>query len=294
MKRPSLMLALLGVACLAGAVFGEPAAVSNQLCPVMPDERVDPAIFVTYRGQRVQFCCKRCRKKFLENPSAYLKNLPQIVLAHAADEAGSSEPSTAHGGPAEAVDLDHQEHKAPADDHAHAATAEHAEPAEHAEAEPHDHATGHGQVEGLDRAIRFAGKFHPLVIHFPIALVMGAALAEILALLAGGRFFADAARFGIVLGALGAAGAVPLGWAAGAYANYPDELAFVLTLHRWVGTATGLLIVAACVLSEVSRRSAGGRVRLAYRVLLFASAGLVGLTGFLGGSLIYGLDHFAW
>jgi hypothetical protein len=31
-----------------------------------------------------------------------------------------------------------------------------------------------------------------------------------------------------------------------------------------------------------------------FRAVLFTAAGLVGATGFLGGALLYGLDHYAW
>ena len=42
---------------------------------------------------------------------------------------------------------------------------------------PHDHATGHGAPEGAARALRWIGKLHPLAVHFPIALILGALLA---------------------------------------------------------------------------------------------------------------------
>ena len=42
----------------------------------------------------------------------------------------------------------------------------------------HDHATDHGDPEGFGRVVRFLGKFHPVVVHFPIALILAAALAE--------------------------------------------------------------------------------------------------------------------
>ena len=31
-----------------------------------------------------------------------------------------------------------------------------------------------------------------------------------------------------------------------------------------------------------------------FPIALFSAAGLVGATGFLGGALLYGLDHYAW
>ena len=33
---------------------------------------------------------------------------------------------------------------------------------------------------------------------------------------------------------------------------------------------------------------------LGFRVMLFVGAALVGAEGFLAGSLVYGIDHYAW
>lgn len=159
----------------------------------------------------------------------------------------------------------------------------------------HDHETGHGQSEGPSRLVRFLGKFHPLAVHFPIALVLAALAAETLGALTRQSLFSDAARFSIVLAALSAMATAGLGWAAGAVAHYPGDLAETLWLHRWVGSGTGILIVVTAVLSEIAQRQEeNGRTRRAYWVvLIFASLG-VSVTGHLGASLIYGANYFEW
>jgi hypothetical protein len=35
---------------------------TNDVCPVMPDMKVNPAIFTDYEGKRVYFCCNNCHE----------------------------------------------------------------------------------------------------------------------------------------------------------------------------------------------------------------------------------------
>jgi YHS domain-containing protein len=51
---------------------------TNDVCPVMPDMKVNPAIFTDYEGKRVYFCCNNCKAAFAKNPEKYLPLLPQF------------------------------------------------------------------------------------------------------------------------------------------------------------------------------------------------------------------------
>ncbi len=64
-----------------------------------------------------------------------------------------------------------------------------------------------------------------------------------------------------------------------------------MTAHRWTGTVTAFWALA---LLGLLGRTPASASRTRFRAVLFAGAGLVGVTGFLGGSLIYGLDHYTW
>jgi hypothetical protein len=46
-------------------------AGANQMCPVMPDEKVDPSLYVEYKGKRIYVCCKKCDKRVKEDPAAW-------------------------------------------------------------------------------------------------------------------------------------------------------------------------------------------------------------------------------
>ena len=152
-----------------------------------------------------------------------------------------------------------------------------------------------GEPEGLSRAIRFLGKFHPLAVHFPIALILAAVLAEVMLVVTHRRSFADAGRFAISTGALGAIAAIALGLAAAAHAGYSGQYADTLALHRWLGIAAGAAAVLAAVFSALSRREQGGpRLVWVYRAALLVSAALVGVAGHLGATLVYGYDLLKW
>lgn len=239
-RRASLTLAILAVGSRP-APGAETEVPTNAVCPVTTTEPVKPNVFTEYEDRRIWFCCPRCRKKFLEDPTAYVGNLP--ALAERIRGAG----------PVSAV-----------------------------------------QPQGLGRLVRFLGAFHPVAIHFPIALLLLAALAEGLSLLSPRPFLTDAVRVSLLLGALSAVLAAALGWAAAAFASFPGELTRVLFLHRWVGTGTAVLAAIAAGLSEASRRKERPGLRRACRLTLFGSAALAGLSGYLGGALIYGPEHYTW
>ncbi|MHC4789385.1 MAG: hypothetical protein ACYS8K_09330, partial [Planctomycetota bacterium] len=46
-------------------------AGANLMCPVMPDEAIDPNLFVEYQGKRIYVCCKKCLGRVAEDPGAW-------------------------------------------------------------------------------------------------------------------------------------------------------------------------------------------------------------------------------
>lgn len=192
--------------------------------------------------------------------------------------------------------LSHEHEAQQADDHHAAQDTGHPEGSAPAEPSGQDHANGHGQVEPsasfFGRLIAWLGKNHPMVVHFPIALLMAALLAEGLAVLTGREHFAWTGRYCAVLGGVAAVVAGVLGWFFGGFQLTDGE--WVKTTHRWVGTSTALWGLLVAVLAVVSGRAGGERFRGRYRMGLVIGAGLVGTAGFFGGAWVYGIDHLAW
>jgi uncharacterized membrane protein len=165
------------------------------------------------------------------------------------------------------------------------------------EEQAHSHETDHGLIDQLstkNRVIRFAGKFHPVTVHFPIALLIAALFSELLGSIFPIQRFREAARVLVNLGAPMAAFAAALGWATGLFATYPGELEKVLSTHRWLGSATAVLALTTLAFLELYWRKQDQGLRTAYLVALTLTALFVGITGHFGGTLIHGTEHFKW
>lgn len=129
------------------------------------------------------------------------------------------------------------------------------------------------------------GHFHPLLVHFPIALILAAAVAEFVGIAAAGHpwrsFALSSVRAGAAIGLVAAI----TGWL---FASSPfvDDTA-ALEWHRWIGLAGALSAGAAALISwrpfVMSRRA-----EITYRVALFSAALLVAIASHLGGTLVWG------
>jgi uncharacterized membrane protein len=133
----------------------------------------------------------------------------------------------------------------------------------------------------------FVGRLHPLLIHFPIALVIAAALAEGAAIVTADEGWRTVAVENVRAGAVFALLATVAGWR---LALAPEmDVSPLLEWHRWLGTvAAGAALAAALATGGVRRRSAlGGRL---YRIALFTAGVLVAVTGHVGGLLVWGAN----
>jgi uncharacterized membrane protein len=238
-----------------------PTAVTNQTCPVTPGEVVDPEQFVETDVGTVFFCCARCRRKYERDPDQYSEAIAHLVGVHQ-DGAG--------------------------------AVQERAQGAEHAEHD--DGPTGHSHAEArggvVARAAAWLGKSHPPSTHFPIAMLLAAATGELVYRARSRELFAAGARFCLWIGVPGAVAGAVLGWLYAGAAWSDGDL--VMTAHRWLGTATAVLAVAALAAGWRRAMGAGGPAPRVYLVLLCAAGVAAAGNGFLGGLLVYGVDHYAF
>lgn len=142
--------------------------------------------------------------------------------------------------------------------------------------------------------IKFLGKFHLLFLHFPIALVLIALLAEILGLIVKRSLFFDSARFMVLVAALSVVATVSLGWMAAAYLDYAGDYARMLWLHRWSGSITGGIVLFTAFCSELSHFLREGKTaRTIYRIALVTSAAGIALTGHVGALMVHGINYFS-
>ena len=131
------------------------------------------------------------------------------------------------------------------------------------------------------------GRLHPVLVHFPIGLVLIAAVAEVVAMTTGLWEWRAVAVTNLRAGAAFAIGAAIAGWRLAASAGI--EATSSLEWHRWLGTIAAVAVFAAALATAGAR----GRSRFAlwvYRIALFWAAALVAVTGHLGGLLVWGAD----
>jgi uncharacterized membrane protein len=131
------------------------------------------------------------------------------------------------------------------------------------------------------------GQLHPILIHFPIALVIVAVLAEALATATHDVRWRTVAVSNVRAGAAFALIAVVAGWRM-AVGMGMDRMP-LLEWHRWLGTlGAGVTVAAAFATSGLVRRSS---VDLwMYRIALLSAAALVAAAGHLGGVMVWGSD----
>ena len=145
-----------------------------------------------------------------------------------------------------------------------------------------------GQIRrdpGPHTPARFVGQFHPAVVHFPVALLMAAALAQFLALVRRSPSLASTAHFCLTLGALGTVGATVTGWLWATIEGYDAPV------HRWFGVATTCFALATWIFATRARRGARPVDRWTYHVVLVLTLALVIYTGHQGGTLTHGPDR---
>jgi len=133
------------------------------------------------------------------------------------------------------------------------------------------------------------GKFHPLLVHFPIALVLAAAASEFVVIATPRQAWRTVAVANLRAGAAMAIVTAITGWL---FALSPlVDASPSLEWHRWVGMAGAAGAIGAALLSwrvqVPARRSA-----FVYRLTLFVTALLVAITGHLGGTLVWGARFF--
>jgi uncharacterized membrane protein len=117
-------------------------------------------------------------------------------------------------------------------------------------------------------------------------------VAEFLRLTTRKPAFDAVFRYCLWFGTLTAVVAGVLGWFLGGFRL--ADASWIMTTHRWLGTTTVIGAVLVLVWSEVSRGAEGNRSSWAGRGALLVVAVLVLATGFFGGAVVFGLDHYSW
>ncbi len=256
MLRSVLFVGAVCVLPFAPALGQEPPDNElNKMCPVMPEEEVDPQITTEYRGKTVAFCCDTCWKKFRAAPERYLSRLPQFagLTAQPTDDAPSEGPSDG------------------ADESAH----------DHASTTP-------------EEPEPFLGRLHPVIVHFPLAGIPVALLGFLIWLRTGRESFARADVPALFLATIAAVCAWYTGGIARESMRFSQAMEVIVDRHDTVSTIILVVVLCLSALRIWRWNRMTGPWRWIYGGGLAVAALLLGFTGFLGGSLVFGPGHLGF
>ena len=135
-----------------------------------------------------------------------------------------------------------------------------------------------------ERLFDWFGRMHPFAVHFPIALFPVALVALVLTRRRGETV--ELIRSLIVVGGIGSVIAAVLGWLNGGLTLQDTDQ--VLMLHRWLGTALGVIGGVLGVWVWRRRDSVHSRGMV---IALGAVVVLLLVQGFLGASVTHGMEH---
>jgi uncharacterized membrane protein/mono/diheme cytochrome c family protein len=148
------------------------------------------------------------------------------------------------------------------------------------------------------RLVLLAGRVHPLVTHFPVALILSSAFAELLALVSRSSIrsaLRGASLFCLLAGVAGALAAAATGWIH--LADSPEfgsgGPAAIAELHRWLGVGTAAFGFLVCAGALLAIRRPTRATNTTYRAALFLLAASVGATAHFGGLLTHGLGYWS-
>jgi len=246
-------------ACVAGVIlFGLAAgAVAsepiNRMCPVLTEVKADPKVTTVYQGKTIAFCCDQCRAKFNADPERYVHHLPEFAKAEGTTTTGVSV--------SEETPLHGEEN--------------------------HFY---HSAVEQEDHP--FLARIHPIIVHFPVVGIPLALLGFLTWVVTGRDGFSKADVPALMIAALAAIAAVITGDIAHDSIKFSPTIYEIVERHQIAGITTMILALVLAALRLWRWNTLVGRWRWIYGIGLAVATVSVGITGYLGGSVVFGPDHF--
>lgn len=136
--------------------------------------------------------------------------------------------------------------------------------------------------------VRFIGRLHPLIIHFPIALILTAGLLELVRIVRRRPESSHTAHVCLMIGTFFAVLAVGSGLANEAAEPHGEGTQSVLWWHKWIAICTTVLIIATLTWATLFRNSSGTWRRRVYVAGLLVSMTAMAITGHYGGRMVFG------
>lgn len=126
----------------------------------------------------------------------------------------------------------------------------------------------------------FIGRFHPVLVHLPIGILLLAVLFHLLGYKKGYESLQPAVKVSLLIGTVAAIASCISGWMLSYSGEYEEAL---VNTHQWLGIGLALVSVLACFLMI--------RNSVLVKWLMPLIGLLIIITGHLGGSLTHGEDY---
>lgn len=140
--------------------------------------------------------------------------------------------------------------------------------------------------------VLFLGRFHPMVVHFPIGLLCLAALLEGLSWYYPQKVSLEQATIVTLgLGAVMSVVSVGVGYFLSLDGGYNEG---VVSWHMWLGIGVALAAVGAALLKLLSYQAARSNFETSYLIMLGASVVLLIATGHMGSTLTHGPGYLTY
>jgi uncharacterized membrane protein/mono/diheme cytochrome c family protein len=140
------------------------------------------------------------------------------------------------------------------------------------------------QAQSTPEWVLFLGRFHPLLVHLPIGILIIAALIEFFARTPKLQALREANNFVLFWGALTATFACVLGYLLSQSGGYDED---ALDTHAWLGYA----VAGTAWLAYILKRSQTSVIHKVYVPVFTASVLLIFAAGHYGGNLTHGSDY---
>ncbi len=141
----------------------------------------------------------------------------------------------------------------------------------------------------LDELGSFIGRFHPILVHLPIGMLVLAFMMALAEKLKKNANYNQAIRFSLLLGSIAAVFAGITGYLLSRNGGYEAD---VLDFHQWLGIAVSVFSLFTCWLYKTDGKSSRfNKVRSQKFVLLLVIVLLIGFTGHYGGTLTHGKGY---
>ncbi len=133
---------------------------------------------------------------------------------------------------------------------------------------------------------QFLGRLHPMMVHFPIGLLIVALILELVSWRKKDKSFRSGIYVVLIIGVVSAVLSCLFGLLLKSQDDYNSD---TLTIHQWTGIATAALAILTLYLFK--RSGSNARLLRVYRSFLLLSVAGVSIAGHMGASLTHGADY---